>query len=187
MTMTHKKITRNKILFVLSLSTILFSVAGIHNNLSYAEPDPDYTHAPDKLLVKFKKNVAQSSQDQILKENNAKQIHEIPKIKLKVLSIPSNSLEKIESKLQKHPLVEYVERDYYFEPSEVIPNDELYSLQWHHENLRMSNAWNISTGSLRRKNIYAWKDKNIYLLPWRAHILHVFDRIKANLFHLLQS
>ena len=145
--MQSKRITKNMSVFTILVTVILFSAAIGQNNVSFAESPPDLTHATDKLLVKFKPNVAKSSQDQVLKENNAKQIHEISEIKLKVLSVSSNSLEKIKSQLEKHPLVEYVEPDYYFEPAETIPDDELFSLQWHHENLKMFNAWDISTGS----------------------------------------
>jgi len=145
--MQSKRITKYMTLFTISMAVILFSASIGPNNVSFAESPPDDKHAPDKLLVKFKPNVAKSSQDQILKENNAKQVHEISKINLKVLSVPSNALEKIKSQLEKHPLVEYVEPDYYFEPTETIPNDELFSLQWHHENLKSSSAWGISTGS----------------------------------------
>ena len=112
-----------------------------------AQANSESNYAPDKLLVKFKPNIAPSQQDIIIKENNAKKIKEISQIDLKILSVPSHSLEKIKLKLQNHPLIEYVEPDYYLEATETIPDDVFFSHQWYHENLKSTSAWDISTGS----------------------------------------
>ena len=59
--------SKNKVIIAISISVILFSVIGGQNNVSFAESNPDHTHAPDKLLVKFKPNDAASHQNRFMK------------------------------------------------------------------------------------------------------------------------
>lgn len=49
-------------------------------------------------------------------------------------------------KLQDTGAVEFAEADALVEHN-AVPNDQYYSLQWHHQNISSEQAWDISTGS----------------------------------------
>ena len=104
-------------------------------------------YAPDTLLVKFKTNVNENHKKIIIEQNGAITASEIPQIQVKVLKVPEHTLDKVMFALSHNPNVEFVEKDYFFEPS-VIPNDPKFSSQWHLKNIQADLAWDITKGSI---------------------------------------
>ncbi|HII36408.1 MAG TPA: peptidase S8, partial [Nitrosopumilaceae archaeon] len=96
----------------------------------YAQEKVPEKYVPDRLLIKFKKDVSNTEKDKLLKENGASVLAEIKQIDVKLIKVPEQALEKIQAAFAKNAKVEYVEKDYIFEPA-AIPNDPYYPNQWH--------------------------------------------------------
>ena len=132
--------------YVFSLFALLFLSSTIAQmDFAIAEKLPE-KHAPDRLLVKFKPGTSKNNQDEIFKQNGVSVIDEISQIDVKVLKVAELSLEKVYAALSKHSSVEYVEKDWMFEPA-IIPNDPEFSKQWHLSMINAPTAWDTSTGS----------------------------------------
>ncbi|MFA4881058.1 MAG: S8 family serine peptidase [Candidatus Doudnabacteria bacterium] len=109
-------------------------------------------YAPDEIIVKFKPGVAPDSINQILKGQDVSEKYESKFAKFKVLKIPKGgSVAELVEVFKQNPSVEYAEPNYYAYAS-MVPNDPLYSYQWHFDNptyggIHMQQAWDKSTGS----------------------------------------
>ncbi|MGI0040636.1 MAG: S8 family serine peptidase, partial [Nitrosopumilaceae archaeon] len=101
---------------------------------------------PDRLLIKFKKDVSNSQKDKLLKDNGASVLSEIKQIDVKLIKVPEQALEKVQAAFAKNSAVEYVEKDFILEPA-VIPNDPYYPNQWHLPAINAPTAWDITQGS----------------------------------------
>src|SRR3972149_3084557 len=112
----------------------------------YAQEKVPEKYVPDRLLIKFKKDVSNTEKDKLLKENGASVLAEIKQIDVKLIKVPEQALEKVQAAFAKNGKVEYVEKDYIFEPV-AIPNDPYYPNQWHLPAINAPAAWDITTGS----------------------------------------
>jgi len=112
----------------------------------YAEEKVPEKYVPDRLLIKFKKDVSSTEKDKLLKENGASVLAEIKQIDVKLIKVPEQALEKVQAAFAKNSAVEYVEKDYIFEPV-AIPNDPYYPNQWHLPAINAPVAWDITKGS----------------------------------------
>ncbi len=121
-----------------------FTVAQI--DFAFAEKNTPDKFAPDRLLIKFKKDVSENKKKDILAENQASEIAEISQIGVKILKVPEHALEKVESAFRNNAAVEFVEKDYLLEPT-AIPNDPSFSNQWYLTTIKAPEAWDITTGS----------------------------------------
>jgi len=115
-------------------------------DIAYADPKYPEKYVPDRLLVKFKKDVSNSERNKLLIDNFGNVIAEIKPLGIKLIKVPENELEKVLAALAKNNAVEYVEKDYLLEPA-VIPNDPNFSNQWHLQTINAEDAWDISQGS----------------------------------------
>jgi len=143
------KISLNLTIFF--LFAILFGTGMIVSIDAFAETkfeDKEYlkNYAPDTLLVKFKTNVNENLKKSIIEQNDAITISEIPQIQVKILKVPEHTLDKVMFALSHNTNVEFVEKDYFFEPS-LIPNDPKFSSQWHLQNIQADLAWDVTIGS----------------------------------------
>ena len=135
-----------KVLAILTAVILLSSIVA-QGNYVFADPKTPEKYAPDRLLIKFKKDVSKDKQNSILKENDASIISEISQIDVKILKVPEQALEKVQAALSKKTGVAYVEKDYLLEPA-VVPNDPGYSNQWWlSNNIGAETAWDVSQGS----------------------------------------
>jgi len=135
-----------KKVYVFSLFALLFLSSTIAQfDFAVAEKIPE-KHAPDRLLVKFKPGTSKNNQDEIFKQNGVSVADEISQIDVKILKVAEPSLEKVQAALSKHISVEYVEKDWIFEPA-VIPDDPYFSKQWHLSMINAATAWDTSQGS----------------------------------------
>ena len=130
---------------------ILLSIIIITSSIASA-PHPAFAdaniltkHAPDRLLVKFKASISDPAQHAILAKNKASRYDEIPQINVKIIKVPENSLDAVEAALRKNPDVDYVEKDYLFEPA-ILSNDQYLSKQWHLPKIAAPSAWDIGKG-----------------------------------------
>src|SRR3972149_6429072 len=112
----------------------------------YAQEKVPEKYVPDRLLIKFKKDVSSAEKDKLLKENGASVLSEIKQIDVKLIKVPEQALEKVQAAFAKNSAVEYVEKDYIFEPA-AIPNDPYYPNQWHLPAINAPAAWDITKGS----------------------------------------
>ena len=135
-----------KIASSMFLIAILLSATIVINiDFAQAQTFPE-NYVKDRLLVKFKDFVSENQKNGILKQNNAIQTDEISQIDVLILNVPENALEKIQSALSKNPNVEYVEKDWILETTQ-IPNDPNYSNQWHLSKISANIAWDSTTGN----------------------------------------
>src|SRR3972149_3796050 len=112
----------------------------------YAQEKFPDKYVPDRLLIKFKKDVSSTEKDKLLKENGASVLAEIKQIDVKLIKVPEQALERVQAAFAKNAKVEYVEKDYIFEPL-AIPNDPYYPNQWHLPAINAPAAWDITKGS----------------------------------------
>ena len=134
---------KNVLSFVL-ISLILSSF--LPASIALAAQNSESKHFPGRLLIKFRSGVSESSQDTILHDHGAKVADSIAKINVKILNVPENALDNIESALRTNSNVEFVEKDLQLEPT-IIPDDTYFSSQWHLSKIQAPNAWDISKGS----------------------------------------
>ncbi|MCJ7750298.1 MAG: S8 family serine peptidase, partial [Armatimonadetes bacterium] len=113
-----------------------------------AVADPATPYVPDQVLVKFRPGTPASEIARAHASAHAAIRDEIPQIGVQIVGLPRGlSVGKAIGFYERNPNVEFVEPDYYIEPS-LRPNDEWYanwqlSLQW----MGSEAAWDITTGS----------------------------------------
>ena len=123
-----------------------FSINFEHNigtlvisDVAYADPKFPEKYVPDRLLIKFKKDVLNSQKNKLLEDNGARVIAEIKQLDIKLIKVPEQALEKVQAAFAKNSAVEYVEKDYLLEPA-VIPNDPKFSNQYHLQTINAEDA-----------------------------------------------
>ena len=108
--------------------------------------------APGEVLVKFKQGASETAIQELNSRFRVNVRRVIPRIAARRLTLPQGAaVMDMVNKFRSSPLVEYAEPNYYAHAF-MIPNDTLYSYQWHLDNaiyggIQMENAWDISTGS----------------------------------------
>jgi len=117
-------------MFVILFGFIAIAPTNAFADIEFEEKEFTQKYAPDRLLIKFKNDVSESHKKQTIHGNGGLISDEIPQIKVKIIKVPPHALEKIQTALSKHFAVEYVEKDFMFEP-EMIPNDPTYPSQYH--------------------------------------------------------
>ena len=111
---------------------------------------PEYVS--DEILVKFKTGILPAKVEEIFNELNVTKISEIEKLSVHKLKIPSGStVPEVVDRFEKNPFVEFAEPNYFVHTS-FVPNDPIYSFQWHFDNptfggIHMESAWDITTGN----------------------------------------
>ena len=138
-----------RVLKILILVLIIYGIAfgfGL-NNKGAAQPElnilvkkekapkaPRPLYVPDEIIVKFKPGVNKNSIKGLEQAHGISEKYISPFAKFKVLKIPKKKsvIEMVET-FRKSPLVEYAEPNYYAYAS-MVPNDPLYSYQWHFDN-----------------------------------------------------
>lgn len=116
------------------------------------EKAPRPLYVPDEIIVKFKKDVNDDAIRGLKQAQGVLEKYISPFAEFRVLKIPKGkTVEELVEIFSKNPLVEYAEPNYYAYAS-FVPNDPLYSYQWHFDNptyggIQMEQAWDISTGT----------------------------------------
>jgi len=99
-----------------------------------------------ELLLRFKPGASWHSEEKVLKDFGLEVLEEIPQIKVLVVSVPENALQRVKSALMRNPMVDFVEENAWVSP-QVVPNDYYFSFQWHLSKIGAPDAWGISVGS----------------------------------------
>lgn len=105
--------------------------------------------ASDRILVKFKKSVSREKRDKIFLDNNLRAKGEIGQIGVEMISIPEGaSPEGAIKKLQEESAgdIEFAELNIIPVP-DLIPNDPLFSQEWHLPKINAPQAWDATSGS----------------------------------------
>lgn len=123
----------------------------IHVN-SRVRATPPAGFAPDHIVVKFKAGIAKSKREAVKKNFGAHFSRRPPSADFEVVgkSVGKTIAETV-AEYKKDPAVEYAEPDYIMSAS-MIPNDPLYSFQWHLDNsvyggIHAESAWDLSQGA----------------------------------------
>jgi len=66
--------------------------------------------------------------------------------KLMTVKVDDSEIVTLAEKLSNDPLVEYAEPDYIYYAYSAFPNDPLYKYQWHMDQIKVRDAWDINTG-----------------------------------------
>ena len=135
---------RTGLALVLILSLILAPLA--ISDFAFAESKFPEKYVPDRLLIKFKKDVPKGLQNNLLEQNDSSILAEIKPLDIKLIKVPEHALERIQNAFANNNAVEYVEKDYLFEPA-VTPNDPSFANQWHLQTINAEDSWDISQGN----------------------------------------
>ena len=104
---------------------------------------------PGRLLVKYRTGVAFQRQNSLMMAAGARSDRELPGLGVHVIDLADGSDEEVYARvLRLQPEVEYVEPDYLCYPvSTMVPDDPLYSSQWHLPAVSCPAAWGMTSGS----------------------------------------
>jgi len=107
--------------------------------------------APDEVVVEFTDDATEKESDDIISDNNGKKGYESRYKRIKIVKMPpGKTFEEYENELELDSKVKDVRRNYILR-ADFIPNDPVYSFQWHFDNpafggIHMPEAWEKSTG-----------------------------------------
>lgn len=102
-------------------------------------------YVPDQLIVKYKKGGNSAAVKERLAEKGVPGGKKIPELGLEVIDVPPGELEAILEELSQDPDVEYIEKNYYYEPL-AIPNDPFFVDQLYFDVFQAPQAWDLQTG-----------------------------------------
>jgi len=100
-----------------------------------------------ELLVGLRAGVSRARAEEVYGERGARLRQEYSRINVHVLEVPPALQDAIEHALSLLPEVQFVEKNRLLAP-DFVPNDALYSNQWHLQKISAPLAWNISQGTL---------------------------------------
>ena len=100
---------------------------------------------PGELLVKFKQGVSLQKRYDIHRNFNISEMREGYNNLFQIISVIPGREREIAKAYAENSEIEYAEPNYY-RTVNGIPNDELYSFQWHLPMVNMPEAWDVSTG-----------------------------------------
>ncbi len=100
---------------------------------------------PGELLVKFKQGVSLEKREGIHRNFNISEMRDGYNNLFQIISVLPGREREIAKAYAENSEIEYAEPNYY-RTVNGIPNDELYSYQWHLPMVNMPGAWDVSTG-----------------------------------------
>lgn len=100
---------------------------------------------PGELLVKFKQGVSLEKREGIHRNFNISEMRDGYNNLFQIISVIPGREREIAKAYTEKSEIEYAEPNYY-RTVNGIPNDELYSYQWHLPMVNMPEAWDVSTG-----------------------------------------
>jgi len=102
----------------------------------------------NRILVKLRPHISLEQSQQLLALSNARVIHSIPQIGVQVWQLPPQAnAAAVTNALSHRPEVLFTEPDTIAVPDTVLPNDPLYSSQWHLPRINAPLAWNQTIGA----------------------------------------
>lgn len=139
-----------------AIAVILSFVPLISNSRGQTPRQPDATlaqsgHVPNEIIIKFKPDTPPEVKSEIVGMYKCTVVGKCSIADLQLLKTAEpEQTEQMLSMYQSHEEVEYAELNHYFRQF-LIPNDELYPLQWNFYNetyggVHLEAAWDIQTG-----------------------------------------
>ena len=105
---------------------------------------------PGEMVVDFRDNVTETEILNFRKKYDLGELTLNSKYsddeKLMTVKVEDNEIGELAEKLSQDPLVEYAEPDYIYYAYSAVPNDPLYKYQWHMDQIKVRDAWDINTG-----------------------------------------
>ena len=101
-----------------------------------------------RIVIKFRPGVTSNNQAAILKSMGHKSDRQISQLQMHTILVPPNqTTDDVITRFARHPLIEFAEPDYEYEPA-LIPDDPWYgTAQWHLRAIGCPAAWDATTGS----------------------------------------
>jgi len=152
---------KKKIITFLPILILVFFLIGIIN-VKPVENKSLIQSAPDRILVKYKKQAEISTQEAVKAYiESTYDIHEIDHFSFIDIYLYKTYLNKERTlkELNENPNIEYAEPDYYLYLESIIPNDQGFFKQWGLHNTGQTGgtldadidapeAWDLTTGSI---------------------------------------
>ncbi len=155
---------RIKTVFTVSLAVLLLTaqshfvfarVAGVNESTAAGAQEMMETSrlkpmaVPGRLLVKYRAGVSARRRNSLMMAAGARADRKVPGVGVHVMDLADGANEEVYAKvLRSQPEVEFVEPDYICYPVDVmIPDDPLYSSQWHLPMVSCPTAWGMTSGS----------------------------------------
>lgn len=101
---------------------------------------------PDELLVGLRPGVSGTEIETLYRLHGAEKLEDLAKINVHRIRVPPQALAAVENALSHRPEIKFVERNYRLSP-DFVPNDSLYSSEWHLPKISADMAWEISQGA----------------------------------------
>lgn len=107
--------------------------------------------APDEVVIEFKDDASEKETDEVVNKTRGKKVYESRYKKIKIVKIPQGkTFDEYKGELELDGKVRSVRHNYIVR-ADFIPDDPLYSYQWHFDNtstggIHMPQAWEKSTG-----------------------------------------
>lgn len=108
----------------------------------YAQED----YVQNQLIVKYKKGGNSAAIKERLAEKGVTGGKNIPELGLEIIDVPPGELDAILEELLQDPDVEYIHKNYYYEPL-AVPNDQFYPDQLYFDVIQAEQAWDMETGN----------------------------------------
>ena len=102
-------------------------------------------YVADQLIIKYKKGASSANVKSRMAEKGLSVKKGIPELRLQVIEVAPEDLEAVEQELLQDPDIEYVDKNYFYEPL-ATPNDPLYSEQLYFDVFQAPQAWDLQTG-----------------------------------------
>lgn len=112
----------------------------------WREQSIQFSHAPDRILVKFKPDIADDVKVEAHLRHEGRIIDVISEIDVHVIQIPENKVREKLRAYQREEMVEFAEPDY-IAVAILTPNDPYFGKQWGMTKIDAPGAWDITQGS----------------------------------------
>jgi subtilisin family serine protease len=144
--MQFAAVLRSRIAVSLITASAFIFVAGPASSAS-SSAVTERSHAPDRLLVKFKPHASPAEIARAMGSTRVTEISTIHDLDVHVMSVPPSRLDGTLSTLRHSPSVLYAEYDGIMQAADTIPNDPSWPSQSSQVHLRTPQAWDYSTGA----------------------------------------
>lgn len=101
---------------------------------------------PDELIVAARPGANAVELAELFNQNNAVVRNEVAELSLYQLGVNPSQRDSIATALSGSPLVEEVADNNYYD-IQLVPNDPLYSSEWHLSTIQAPGAWDVTTGN----------------------------------------
>ncbi len=102
-------------------------------------------YVADQLIIKYKEGVNSVDVQSRMLQKGMPVVKKIPELRLQVIEVPPEELEDMQNFLSQDPDIEYVEKNYIYEPL-ATPNDPFFNDQLYFDVFQAPQAWDIETG-----------------------------------------